>query len=140
MNQPATGRTLPAYCSRLKTERANKLYVQILDLLVSEKLYRDPNFTTRELAEALHTNTRYVSAAVAISTGGNYSALINSLRLRDACKMLVSPRYAKLTAEEIGLLSGYSSRQAFYLAFSRVHDCTPREYRQQRQEAAGRNS
>ena len=32
-------------------------------------------------------------------------------------------------AEEIGLLAGFSSRQAFYLAFSRVYDITPRAYR-----------
>ena len=125
---------IPAYRTRLKAERANKLYIQILNKLTEEKLYRDPSYTTMRLAADLNTNTRYISAAVALGFNGNYSALVNSLRLRDACKMLRSPRYAHLTAEEIGLLSGFSSRQAFYLAFHRLYQCTPKEYR--KQEAA----
>lgn len=119
----------PAYRTRLKAERADELYIRILQKLTGEKLYRDPKYTTAKLARDLHTNTRYISAAVAVSTGQNYCALVNGLRLRDACKMLRSPKYAHLTAEEIGLLSGFSSRQAFYTAFSRIYDCTPREYR-----------
>ena len=81
------------------------------------------------MAEILHTNTRYISAAIANCTGGNYNMMVNKFRLRDACRMMQSPRYAHLTTEEIGLLAGFSSRQAFYLAFSRVYDITPRAYR-----------
>ena len=124
----------PAYRTRLKAERADELYIRILQKLTGEKLYRDPKYTTAKLARDLHTNTRYISAAVAVSTGQNYCALVNGLRLRDACKMLRSPKYAHLTAEEIGLLSGFASRQAFYTAFSRIYDCTPREYRTPRDE------
>lgn len=130
MDQPQASPKIPAYRTRLKAERANAIYVQILDKLTREKLYRDPTYTSIQLAKDLHTNTRYISAAVALGFNGNYSALVNSLRLRDACKMLRSPRYARLTVEEIGLLSGFSSRQAFYLAFHRVYECTPKEYRE----------
>ena len=120
---------LPAYRLRLKAERSDELYVKILGHLTRHKLYRDPNYTSRQLAEDLNTNTRYIAAAVANSTGNNYNVLVNGLRLRDACQMLRSPRYAKLTAEEIGLLSGFSSRQAFYVAFSKIYSITPRAYR-----------
>jgi len=119
----------PAYRTRLRSERAAQLFVKILEKLTTGKLYRDPKFTAQKLAEELHTNTRYISAAVALHTGDNYNALVNSFRLRDACRMLRSARYAQYTAEEIGLLSGFSSRQAFYLAFHRNKNCTPRQYR-----------
>ena len=33
---------IPAYRTRLKAERANKLYIQILNKLTEEKLYRNP--------------------------------------------------------------------------------------------------
>lgn len=121
----------PAYRSRLKADRAYALYVRLLEKLTKEKLYRDPKYTAAQLARDLQTNTRYISAAVAVCTGKNYAALVNGLRLRDACKMLRSPKSAHLSAEEIGLLSGFSSRQAFYLAFARVFSCTPRNYRLQ---------
>lgn len=122
-------KAVPAYRLRLKAERSDELYVRILDHLVRHKLYRDPGYTATRLAADLQTNTRYIAAAVANRTGSNYNTLVNSFRLRDACQMLRSPRYAHLTAEEVGLLSGFSSRQAFYLAFAKVHNVTPRAYR-----------
>ena len=127
----------PAYRSRLNTEKANELYIQILEKLTREKLYRDPQYNTKRLAADLHTNTRYISAAVALCTGNNYSALVNSLRLRDVCKMMRSPKHKDMTVEEIGLLSGFSSRQAFYLAFHRIYACTPRAYRLQIKKELG---
>lgn len=116
---------------------ANELYIQILEKLTREKLYRDPQYNTKRLAADLHTNTRYISAAVALCTGNNYSALVNSLRLRDVCKMMRSPKHKDMTVEEIGLLSGFSSRQAFYLAFHRIYACTPRAYRLQIKKELG---
>ena len=128
---PQSPASEPAYRSRLKADRAYALYVRLLEKLTKEKLYRDPKYTAAQLARDLQTNTRYISAAVAVCTGKNYAALVNGLRLRDACKMLRSPKSAHLSAEEIGLLSGFASRQAFYLAFARVYSCTPREFRLQ---------
>lgn len=119
----------PAYRSKLKAERAYELYIKILAQLTRDKLYRDPSYGTAQLAEDLGTNTRYISAAVAVCSGGNYSALVNGLRLRDACKMLRAAKYARMSVEEIGLLAGFASRQAFYTAFHRMYDCTPKEYR-----------
>jgi len=72
---------------------------------------------------------RYISAAVRVCTGGNFSALINSLRLQDACKMLREVKSARLSVEEIAMLCGFNSRQAFYAAFHRTYDCTPAEFR-----------
>ena len=42
-----------------------------------------------------------------------------------------SPRYDEYTAEEIGLMVGFSSRQCFYTAFKRFYGMTPRHYRLQ---------
>lgn len=120
---------VPEYRLRMKGDTSDELYVRILAHLTKNKLYRDPTYTTRQLAKDLNTNMRYISAAVGNNSGNNYSNLVNSFRLRDACHMLRSSRYARFTAEEIGLLSGFASRQAFYKAFSRVYDMTPRAYR-----------
>ena len=86
---------LPAYRLRLKAERSDELYVKILGHLTKHRLYRDPNYTSRQLAIDLKTNTRYIAAAVANNTGSNYNVLVNGLRLRDACQMLRSPCYGE---------------------------------------------
>jgi AraC-like DNA-binding protein len=120
---------LPPYCKRLRADRAAAIYADILKKLKKEKLYRDPKYTASKLAKDLETNTRYIAAAVLTSTGDNFNTLVNSLRLHDACKMLTSQQHAHLSAEEIGLLSGFSSRQSFYRAFEKVYQTTPRQYR-----------
>lgn len=120
---------LPPYCQRLKAERAAEIYAEIIKKLKKEKLYRDPKYTATQLAADLNTNTRYIAAAVLTSTGDNFNTLINNLRLHDACKMLRSKHHKELSAEEIGLLSGFSSRQSFYRAFLKTFNITPRHYR-----------
>lgn len=127
--QASHEKVLPPYCSKLSAERAKDIYTQIVDLLKEDNRYRDPAFNAKEVARALKTNSRYVSAAVLLSTGDNFRALVNGMRLNDACKMLRSPLFADVTAEEIGLSVGYPLRQSFYLAFQRTMECTPAEYR-----------
>lgn len=129
--EAVTEKKEPVYRAQLRGERADEIYVNILKCLTQDKHYRDPAFTARRLAQELGITARNLSAAIAQHTGNNYNALVNSYRLRDACRMLRSARYAHLSVEEIGLLSGFSSRQAFYVAFHRVYDMTPRAYRLQ---------
>lgn len=119
----------PAYIRRFNAERAQMLYVEALKLIRKGKLYRDPSFTAGVLAQQLHTNTRYISAATAIVTGNNFSALMNSLRLADAVKMLRSEKHNHFTVEEIALQAGFASRQVFYKVFQQMYHCTPRQYR-----------
>ena len=132
MNEtPKEGKKLAAYHSRMNPELCDLLFIKIMQFLSTNKLYRDPSYTTRQLAIDLNTNTRYISTAVAIHTGNNYNTLVNSMRLRDACKLLKSSRYAEFTAEEIGLTVGFCSRQSFYTAFTKAMHTTPRAYRLQ---------
>jgi AraC-like DNA-binding protein len=129
--------TTPAYRIRLSKERSDRLYSSIVDLLETKKCYRNPNYSAKQMAEELNTNSRYISAAVANVTGDNYSALINRYRLRDARRMLRSPRLHALSIEKIGLLSGFASRQSFYIAFTRAFsDETPAAYRSSAKLAA----
>ncbi len=128
----------PAYYSKLNPERAKALYRRIVRQLTKEGRYRNIDYSERLLVLELETNTRYVAAAIALCTGGNYSALVNSLRLRHACRLLGSldPRVQAMSIEEIGMLSGFASRQAFYKAFHRVYSLTPLAYRRQATAAA----
>mgnify|MGYP000004329532 FL=1 len=115
--------------ARIRDELSDKLFVQIVEKIGVEKRYLDPDYSAKKLATDLHTNPRYISVVVGLHTGDNYNALVNGYRLRDACRMLRSPRYSEYTIEEIGLMCGFSSRQAFYLAFHREREVTPKQYR-----------
>ena len=124
----------PAYWQRLTPERAYALYRQIFEKMKKDKTYRRPDYTVKMLAAALHTNTRYLAAALALAGDTNYNQLVNTLRLREVCRYFKSPAHETHSAEYIGLLAGFASRQAFYTAFRKAYGCTPNAYRKQIKE------
>lgn len=110
-------------------QRTLALYEQICKRLKSGRKYRDTSFSATQMAQELSIRPRYISEAVATHFGDNYNALVNSFRLRDALRMLQQPRYNDYTLEEVGLMVGFNSRQAFYKAFGRAFHCTPKQFR-----------
>lgn len=118
-----------AYRSLIRAELADELYDKILNIVVMQKKYRDPNFSAKELAKELKTNTRYLSAVVNSRFGTNYSCLLNEYRIKDALHMLVDKRYADMNIEEISSLVGFANRQSFYAAFYKNVGETPNGYR-----------
>lgn len=123
-----------SYRMLLRAELVDELYEKILHKLVTEKKYRDPDYSAKKLAAELETNTRYISAVINLRFQQNYSGLINEYRIREALYMLIDHRYLDKTIAEIGQMVGFSNRQSFYAAFFRVKNMTPREYRRQQLE------
>lgn len=117
----------PAYCYRIDSKVSKKLFAEICKTLKREKLYRNPNFTASELSELLHINTRNIAAVVQLNTGNNFSNLLNTYRLADAEFLLRNKQ--EFSAEEIGLMSGFGSRQSFYRVFQQFYGTTPRKFR-----------
>ena len=123
-----------SYRMLLRAELVDELYEKILHKLLTEKKYRDPDYSARKLATDLETNTRYISAVINLRFQQNYSELINEYRIREALYMLIDYRYLDRTVGEIGKMVGFSNRQSFYAAFFRAKGTTPREYRRQQLE------
>ncbi len=122
------------YRSRIRAELVDNLYNLILRKIVIEKKYRDPDYSARQLAKDLGTNTRYVSAVIGLRFDDNYMGLANEYRIKDACYLLKDKRYDELTMEDIGTMVGYNRRQSFYVAFYRKMGKSPLSYRREFQE------
>ncbi len=117
------------YRELIRTELADELYDKIYELVVTQKRYKQPNFSASDLAKMLKTNTRYLSAVVNSKFKMNFSCLLNEYRIRDAKHMLANKKYAGKNIEEISAMSGFANRQSFYAAFYRIVGITPSEYR-----------
>ena len=117
-----------AYRSLIRAELADELYDKILNIVVVQKKYKDPNYSAKDLAKELKTNTRYLSAVV------NYSCLLNEYRIKDALHLLVDKRYMDKNVEEISAMVGFANRQSFYAAFYKNVGETPNGYRKRNQE------
>lgn len=123
-----------AYRSLIRAELADQLYDEILNIIVVQKKYRDPNYSAKNLARDLQTNTRYLSAVVNSRFGMNYSCLLNEYRIKDALHLLTDKRYAHLNIEEISSMVGFANRQSFYAAFYKNVGETPNGYRKRNAE------
>ena len=122
------------YRMLLRPELVDEIYEKILQKLLVDKIYQNPKYSAKQLAEELKTNTRYISAVINLRFQQNYSSLINEYRIKQALYMLIDNRYQDKTIEQIGRMSGFANRQSFYAAFYRQKGITPKEYRDQQQE------
>lgn len=118
-----------AYRSLIRAELADELYERILNIIVIEKRYRDKDFSAKELAKMLNTNTRYISAVINSRFNTNFSCLVNEYRVKEALHKMTDKRYADMTIEEIGTAVGFANRQSFYASFYRIMGETPNHYR-----------
>ena len=118
-----------AYRSLIRAELADELYDKILNMIVIEKRYRNKDFSAKELAKELNTNTRYISAVINSRFNTNFSCLVNEYRVKEALHRMTDKRYTGMTIEEIGTLVGFANRQSFYASFYRIMGVTPNNYR-----------
>ena len=118
-----------AYRTLVRPELMDELYDKILNIIVVQKKYRDPEYSAKKMAMDLGTNTRYISAVVSVRFGKNYASLVNEHRIEEAKYLLLDKRYVDANIEDIGIMVGFANRQSFYAAFYKYTGETPRGYR-----------
>lgn len=96
--------------------------------LITERRYRERDFSAQQLALQLQTNTRYVSVVLRKRFGLNYTMLVNKLRVQAAIKMMTANLEGQLKMQDVADAVGFSTRQSFCAAFSRFTGKTPRQY------------
>ncbi|MDR2497808.1 MAG: helix-turn-helix transcriptional regulator [Tannerellaceae bacterium] len=89
--------------------------------------FYDPGFTVTQLARYIGCNTMYASKAISLHTGMNFSAYVNSHRVRNAKEMLreSSKNY---TLEYIFTSSGFKNQSTFNRVFKQIEGITPTEF------------
>ena len=101
---------------------------QIKGAMGKEVLAR-PKLSIGDVAAMLGVGPRTLSAVLKREGNGNFCSFVSDLRLAEAARLLRLHRYARFSAEQIGLMAGFASRQSFYPHFKSKYGCTPIEYR-----------
>lgn len=117
------------YRTMVNPQLMDDLKDKILQIIVMQKKYRDKEYSAKQLAEDLGTNTRYISAVVNVQFHMNYTSFVNKFRIEEAMTLMVDKRYQNLTIEEVSDMVGFSNRQSFYASFYKFTKMTPRAYR-----------
>ena len=102
---------------------------QIMDIIVTQKMYRDKDYSAKKLAEEIGTNTCYISAVVNTRFHMNYSQFVNKYRIDETMRILADLHYQDLSIVDIFDMVGFGNRQSFYASFYRFTGVTPRQYR-----------
>ena len=118
-----------AYRSLVSRKKVKELKERIYDIICKQKKYKDRDYSARQLAIDLETNTRYISAVVSVCFGMNYTSFVNSYRIKYAKTLLTNKRFEKLRMDEVSTMAGFSNRQSFYASFYKFTGITPRQYK-----------
>lgn len=124
-----------AYRSLVGKKRIKVLRDQIYDTICKQKKYKEKDYSAKQLAADLKTNTRYISAVVSVCFGMNYTSFVNNCRIKYAKTLLSNKKFSKLHMDEISDMVGFSNRQSFYASFYRFTGITPRQYRMEGEKA-----
>lgn len=110
-------------------EKKQKLLGQINEVLNNVSSISDPDFSLQKLAEAVGSNTKYVSQVINEYYNKNFKTLLNEYRLREATRRLNDQEhYGNMTIQAIYEEVGYKNAVSFIRAFKRMYGITPSEY------------
>lgn len=103
---------------------------QILDKMVSDKLYLKEKLTIGDLAEQLNAPEYKVRQVINGDLGHkNFLDFVNSYRIKEASRLLVEHSSAELSVLEIAYKTGFNSIAPFNRAFKIIQGMTPTQYR-----------
>ena len=97
---------------------------RMLQRVIDEKLFLNPDISLVSLAETLHTNRTYLSGSIHSCFNRNFSEFINHLRI-DYSLELMRSSLPDVNIKEVAMQSGYKHTQSFYRNFTQIMEMTP---------------
>ena len=105
-----------------------ELFNDIMEKMITEKWYRNPEFSLNELTKEVRSNTKYVSSAIKLFSGLNFNYFVNTFRVQEATERMLQDNFT-ITMEELMHQCGFQNRGTFYRAFNAKVGMTPKEFR-----------
>ncbi len=120
--------TLEKYRNKkIEPTEAQKLLIQLDELMSEHKLYTNPHLKLKDVADRLSIPSHQLSQLLNDNLGKGYKTYINELRISAACEMLGVNEL--LSLEGIGYDVGFRSKSTFFTTFKKVKECTPAQFR-----------
>ena len=126
------------FSKKIETENTNEaeskhlqLYNNLVEAILKDKLFADPNLTIDDLCLILYTNQKYISEAVNINSKTNFSNFLNKFRIEEARRLILNTGLLGLTLEQVMYQSGFKSRTTFNASFKKFTGMTPGQFKKQ---------
>lgn len=115
--------------SQLDDTKKEKLIESISEVMNDPTQICRDDFTSKELAQLVGSNTTYVSQVINETYGMSFSAFLGASRVKLVCRRIGEGTfYNNITIEGIANSVGFKSRTAFINAFKREVGLTPSQY------------
>lgn len=114
--------------SALGSEDLARIKDELLDFIVNQKPYLDPELTLSDLAKSVSISNRELSQVINTQFHINFSEFINSYRIEEAIRIIEENKDPKKTVLEILFEVGFNSKSSFYTAFKKHTKMTPKVY------------
>ena len=106
------------------------LYLQMLRVIESKKLYLDSKLTQEDVIRYLGTNRNYLYTALKTNSNLNFKGLLNQYRVRYAVS-LIKDKVSdgrRFSLSDIYVDCGFSTNESFYRIFKKITGTTPGKY------------
>jgi YesN/AraC family two-component response regulator len=115
--------------SKLDEETKSDLSMRITLVMENNEEVYSPNFTVDRLAELAQMKRKQASQVISEVFGCNFNTLLNSYRMKEACKRMNDlEHYGNLTLAAIANSVGIKSSDNFRVIFKKMVGLSPSEY------------
>lgn len=118
--------------SKNSSKQAHKIVVETdtyISKIKEEQMFLQPNANLSSLALQLAISPRKLSVSIDKAKHSNFNDFINYHRVLFAKQLIEEGYLERHSIEALSQASGFHSKNAFYRAFKKEFDCTPKEYR-----------
>lgn len=114
--------------SKLMVSGLDQIDLQLEEFMQENKPYLNSKITLSDLAKSLGYNTAYLSRVINEKRQMNYSDYINSYRIKEFERLILTGEKSRQTLLSIAFEAGFNSKGAFNTAFKKITKMTPKEY------------
>ncbi|MBN9313201.1 MAG: hypothetical protein BGO40_05150 [Chryseobacterium sp. 39-10] len=102
---------------------------KIEEVMREQKLYKNPNLSLNDLAEAISESRNSISAALNNGCNKTFYNYVNELRIEESKHLLRCEKMLHFSVEGIAAQSGFKTMSVFYKLFKDIEETTPSVYR-----------
>ena len=115
--------------SRLSKKQAERNLQLIRQQIERNKLFLNPSLSIQDIVQKTNLSTKVVSQVINEQTGLNFSAFINTYRIKESKQRLLNPHFQNLTIASIAYDCGFNSISSFNTTFKAMTKQTPSQFR-----------
>lgn len=115
--------------SHLSPEMIQKCKNALNHIMVKERLFLDQKLSIHKVSEKVGIPRKYLSEVLNLHMNTNFQDFVNSHRIQEFKRLLLSEKYANYTLLGIASEVGFSSKSTFNSSFKKLEGITPNQYK-----------